>query len=68
MNFVAAVVAAVMSLFQAPAVPQQATVLFGGDMMFDRTVRTAIQRNGGDFIFFFIDPLPPPTDPAMAHL
>ena len=68
MNFVAAVVAAVMSLFQAPSIAPQASVLFAGDMMFDRTVRTAMQRNGGDFIFFCIDPFLKRADAVVANL
>lgn len=68
MKFLGAVVAAVMSLFQAPATSPQATVLFAGDMMFDRTVRTAIQKNGGDFIFFCIDPTLSQADMVVANL
>lgn len=30
--------------------PERATILFGGDMMFDRSVRTAAQEKGFDFI------------------
>ncbi|HEY9585196.1 MAG TPA: CapA family protein [Candidatus Paceibacterota bacterium] len=68
MNFVAAVVAAVMSLFQAPVTSPQANILFAGDMMFDRTVRTAMQRNGGDFIFFCVDPFLKKADAVVANL
>src|SRR3989344_5569613 len=68
MNFVAAVLGAVMSLFQVPTMPPQATVLFAGDMMFDRSVRTAIQKNGGDFIFFCIDPTLGQVDAVVANL
>ena len=40
----------------APIVPPaQAMVIFGGDMMFDRTIRTTIDAKGGDFIFSCID-------------
>lgn len=37
--------------------PPQATVLFAGDMMFDRSVRTVMEAKGGDFIFSCIDPM-----------
>jgi poly-gamma-glutamate synthesis protein (capsule biosynthesis protein) len=30
---------------------QEATVLFGGDMMFDRAIRVAMRENGDDFVF-----------------
>jgi poly-gamma-glutamate synthesis protein (capsule biosynthesis protein) len=33
------------------AIPPRATILFGGDMMFDRSVRTAIREHGGEYIF-----------------
>lgn len=31
--------------------PQEAIVLFGGDMMFDRAIRVAADENGDDFLF-----------------
>lgn len=34
-----------------------ATVLFAGDMMFDRSVRTVAEEKGGDFLFSCIDPV-----------
>ncbi len=37
--------------FTAAPRPREARVLFGGDMMFDRTVRAAAQESGYDFIF-----------------
>ena len=46
----------------------QATVLFGGDMMFDRSVRTAMKWRGGDFIFSCIDPLLQSQDVVVANL
>jgi poly-gamma-glutamate capsule biosynthesis protein CapA/YwtB (metallophosphatase superfamily) len=47
---------------------QQAKVLFGGDMMFDRSVRTAIEQKGGDFIFSCIDPILKDKDLVVANL
>jgi len=61
--------AASMASFVADPQPQQqATVLFGGDMMFDRTVRTAMKWRGGDFIFSCIDPLLQAQDLVVANL
>ena len=45
-----------------------ATVLFGGDMMFDRTIRTTIDTKGGDFIFSCIDPVLEGNDLVVANL
>jgi len=47
---------------------RQATVLFGGDMMFDRTIRTTIDQKGGDFIFSCIDPTLQASDLVVANL
>jgi poly-gamma-glutamate capsule biosynthesis protein CapA/YwtB (metallophosphatase superfamily) len=46
----------------------QVTVLFGGDMMFDRTIRTTIDEKGGDFIFSCIDPTLQSADLVVANL
>ncbi|MDO8481715.1 MAG: CapA family protein [bacterium] len=46
----------------------RATIIFGGDMMFDRTVRTAIDKNGGDFIFSCISPVLADADFVVANL
>ena len=45
-----------------------ATVLFGGDMMFDRTIRSIIDKKGGDFVFSCIDPLLKKEDLVVANL
>ena len=51
------------------ALPQpRATIIFGGDMMFDRTVRTAMEKNGDDFIFSCIDPVLADADLVVANL
>ena len=44
------------------------TVLFGGDMMFDRTIRTTMEEKGGDFIFSCIDSLLQSADLVVANL
>jgi poly-gamma-glutamate synthesis protein (capsule biosynthesis protein) len=52
-----------------PPVPEpQATVLFAGDMMFDRTIRTTIEQKGGDFIFSCIDSTLAGQDLVVANL
>lgn len=43
-------------------------VIFGGDMMFDRTVRREIDAKGGDFIFSCIDPVLQTVDFVVANL
>ncbi|MDP3646354.1 MAG: CapA family protein [bacterium] len=50
-----------------PPVPH-ATILFAGDMMFDRSVRLAIEKNGGAHIFSCIDPLLKKQDLVVANL
>jgi poly-gamma-glutamate synthesis protein (capsule biosynthesis protein) len=45
-----------------------ATVLFGGDMMFDRTVRSAADKSGGDYLFSCLDPLFSQADLVVANL
>jgi poly-gamma-glutamate synthesis protein (capsule biosynthesis protein) len=45
-----------------------AQVLFVGDMMFDRTVRTKIVQKGGDYIFSCIDPLLQSEDIVVGNL
>jgi poly-gamma-glutamate synthesis protein (capsule biosynthesis protein) len=51
-----------------PAAPHEETVLFGGDMLFDRTVRSTIDEKGGDFIFSCIDPVLRGADLVVANL
>lgn len=46
----------------------EATVLFGGDMMFDRTIRTTIDEKGGDYIFSCLDPILRDADLVVANL
>ncbi|MCR4325987.1 MAG: CapA family protein [Patescibacteria group bacterium] len=77
---VAAVVAFFMALFPAhvtaPSVampepqmrPRQVEVIFGGDMLFDRTVRTVTEQEGGDFIFSCADAMLGRADLVVANL
>jgi poly-gamma-glutamate capsule biosynthesis protein CapA/YwtB (metallophosphatase superfamily) len=45
-----------------------ATVLFGGDMMFDRTIRQYADRHGGDYLFGCIDSTLAHADLVVANL
>jgi poly-gamma-glutamate synthesis protein (capsule biosynthesis protein) len=80
MDIVAGVVAFVMGWFASffpsaslearvngPA-PETATVLFAGDMMFDRSVRAVTDEKGGDFIFSCIAPTLRSADLVVANL
>lgn len=58
---------------QSPSVPiesprSEVTVLFGGDMMFDRNIRQAIQRSGKDHIFSRMQPFISQHDLVVANL
>jgi len=44
------------------------SILFAGDMMFDRHVRTIMQKQGADFVFQGIVPLVSPVDTVVANL
>ncbi len=52
----------------APRPIARATILFGGDMMFDRYIRSVTERKGGDFIFSCLDPLLKNEDLVVANL
>src|SRR5688572_24988980 len=54
--------------FARPASQQRATVLFGGDMMFDRSVREAMHENGNDFIFSCLGDTLKKPDLTVANL
>jgi len=60
--------AAPLSNAQVRAEAPHATVLFVGDMLFDRTVRTTMNEKGGDFIFSCIDPLLQREDLVVGNL
>ena len=47
---------------------REAHVLFGGDMMFDRSVRAAADTHGGDYLFSCLDPLLSSSDLVVANL
>jgi len=48
--------------------PKQVTILFGGDMMFDRAIRVTSEKKGGDFIFSCLDPILREPDLVVANL
>ena len=56
------------AFFDVPLEEKRATILFAGDMMFDRSVRTAIDKSGGDFLFFCIDTVLVDNDLVVANL
>lgn len=81
MHFLQGLLVAFLGLFGAhgasalPAPLQQflppaphVRVLFGGDMMFDRSVRAVAKEKGGDFIFSCIDPTLKHADLVVANL
>lgn len=45
-----------------------AQILFGGDMMFDRSIRTTIDAKGGDYIFACLEKLLQSQDLVVANL
>ncbi len=50
-----------------PPIPH-VRIIFGGDMMFDRTIRTTVAEKGGNFIFSCIDPTLKSADLVVANL
>lgn len=52
--------------FEAPR--SSAVILFGGDMMFDRSVRQVAEEKGGDFLFSCIDDVLQGADLVLANL
>jgi poly-gamma-glutamate synthesis protein (capsule biosynthesis protein) len=52
----------------APAEPASASVIFGGDMMFDRYIRTVAETKGGAYLFSCISPLLHSADLVVANL
>lgn len=57
-----------MEAFQAPQPQPQATILFGGDMMFDRSIRTTIEEKGGNHVFSCITDVLRNVDMVVANL
>lgn len=57
----------VSALFSAPK-PAHATILFGGDMMFDRSLRSYALQYGADHLFTCLDPLFSQADLVVANL
>lgn len=56
------------SFFERIAPPARAEIIFGGDMMFDRYIRTVSEREGGDFILSCIAPVLQEADLVVANL
>lgn len=54
--------------FLVPPPRPTLTVLFGGDMMFDRSIREAGERHGADHLLDCLDPLVAAADMAVANL
>ncbi len=48
--------------------PEKISILFGGDMMFDRAVRTIGEEKGGDFLFSCVEELLSEADFVVANL
>ncbi|MBI5469947.1 CapA family protein [Candidatus Kaiserbacteria bacterium] len=51
-----------------PSAPIHARILFGGDIMFDRSIRTIAAEKGSDFIFSCLDPALTKPDFIVANL
>lgn len=56
-----------VSAFHTAPAPH-AVIVFGGDMMFDRTVRTYAEKFGDDYLFQCLDPLFSQADLVVANL
>jgi poly-gamma-glutamate synthesis protein (capsule biosynthesis protein) len=57
-----------ISYFSPPSVPAHAEIVFGGDMMFDRTVRREADIHGGDFLFSCLTDALSGADIVVANL
>ncbi|MBI5645170.1 CapA family protein [Candidatus Kaiserbacteria bacterium] len=58
-------------LYSAPTWPfmgHEAVIIFGGDMMFDRSIRATTDEKGSDFIFSCIDDVLEKSDLVVANL
>ncbi|MEK7107061.1 MAG: CapA family protein [Patescibacteria group bacterium] len=54
--------------YARPERPKLATIIFGGDMLFDRSIRAAIDQKGEDFVFSCIDSILKDADLVVANL
>ncbi|MEN9413194.1 MAG: hypothetical protein RLZZ342_281 [Candidatus Parcubacteria bacterium] len=57
-----------LSRISIPEEPKLITVFFGGDMMFDRSVRVAGEQHGDDHLLACLDPLFAAVDTSVANL
>lgn len=64
--FIASAPAVVVDFFRDE--PEGVVILFGGDMMFDRSIRLAADEKGGDFLFSCIDETLRNADLVVANL
>lgn len=60
--------AVVAELPQLALKPPSATILFGGDMMFDRSIREYASQYGGDYLFSCLDTTLSAPDLVVANL
>ncbi|HVU75780.1 MAG TPA: CapA family protein, partial [Candidatus Paceibacterota bacterium] len=72
-GFIVGLVASILPghTFGYHALPLQdphATILFVGDMMFDRSIRTKAEEKGGDYLFSCVDPLLTQVDTVVGNL
>jgi len=58
----------VQAVAEGIVAPTHASILFGGDMMFDRTLRTTAAEKGGDYLFACLDELFRSEDLVIANL
>lgn len=48
--------------------PPRADIVFVGDMLFDRSIRTVIEQHGGDYVFSCMDPILSQADLVVGNL
>jgi poly-gamma-glutamate synthesis protein (capsule biosynthesis protein) len=59
---------AVNPTLRPPEVKKDVTVVFGGDLMFDRSIREKLARNGEDYALSCVDEILLPADLVVANL
>lgn len=58
----------VRPIAHSAAAASRATIIFGGDMMFDRSIRVAMEKHGDDYVFSCIRDLLQSADIVVANL